>query len=334
MPAFFCSVAKWMSIIVLSLLVIGFLYERISRKRIEKLLFSEKTFARINGSNIHYVKKGSGSFTVVFVSGMGSGHYIWKTVQDELSGDAVTIAYDRNGIMLSDDNVNVGVTNQEISKELETLLQQTGCPGPYLLVAHSMASTYLRPFIESNKHNIAGIVFAEAVHPLQKQRASDALRASRSIPPRWVIDAAIHSGLYRLLFSFKPVSAEIPLKHPLHAMEKNLFYRTYKKLLEELQYEDRNFADAAVYNSFDAIPLTVISGTSAIRYSAIKDARIRNEYLTLTSDMQLALAQLSSRSRQVLVPGSGHLLQVNHSDVLAAEISRMIALYGLASVSK
>lgn len=314
---------KWLVISIASLLLAGILWEHFSRWKLEKKALKGKTFVEINGKPVHYVKKGDGYCTVVFQSGMGSSYGIWQQIQDNISQNAVTLSYDRNGLMFSAPN-GKPVTNRQVSDELQALLEKTKCPRPYILVGHSMAGIYLRPFIHDNPKDISGIIFADAAHPLQKQKASARLLQSFKIPPRWFIKLAVNTGIYRAVFSFLPLSPEIPLHHPIHQLEKNFFYRSYTKTLEELDSDDINFKDATQYKSFGAIPLTVITGTSELRFTKIKDTAVKNEYRQLITDLQYDLLNLSSNSRWVKAINSGHILQINDSSLLVNEISRMI----------
>lgn len=319
------SFLKWSFFILISLLLVGFVFERYARWTLERQAIKGKTFVEINGKPLHYVKKGEGNCTVVFQSGMGSSYAIWQDIQDSVSQNAVTISYDRNGIMFSEAN-GLPITNNQVSEELEILLEKTNCPKPYILVGHSMAGIYLRPFIKRNEQNISGIIFAEAAHPKQIEKASPELLKTLAVPPRWLIDLVVNTAIYRTFFSFAPISLEIPLNHPLHKLEKDFFYKSYDKVLEELNNDKLNFKDAEQYTSFGNIPLTVIMGASDIRYARIKDIAIKNEYKYLVNEVQHDLLKLSTNSHLVEAENSGHLLQINDGTLLTTEIKKILAI--------
>ncbi len=314
----------WLLGILFSLLVLGVFFEQCCRWKLEITAFKGRTFVEIKGKRLHYVKKGAGKCTVVFQSGMGSSHYIWNEIQEDLAQHAATISYDRNGIMFSEAS-GIPISNEQASNELELLLEMTDCPKPYLLVGHSMASIYLRPFIQRNEQDILGIVFVEAAHPLLKKKASSALLKLWKVPPRWFIHLAVQTGVYRILFSFIPLSSEIPLRHPLHTLEKSFFYKTYRKLIEELALDEQNFQDVASYTSFGSIPLTVVMGTSEKRYTLIKNPVIGNELRLLVHDLQHALLSLSANSRLVKAEHSGHIVQINDVTLLTNEIRKRLS---------
>lgn len=319
------SVLFWVILSLLSLALLGILIEQCIRFYLSLSASKDRTFVVINGKPLHYVKMGSGNCTVIFQSGMGSSHAIWRAIQKEISPNAVTITYDRNGIMHSPSN-GLPVTNKQVSDELQTLLEKTNCPKPYIVVGHSMAGIYLRPFIENNKKDIIGIVFVEAAHPKQiKQYSKEILEALR-IPPFWLVYLAVNSGLYRLLFSFLPISPEIPKNHWLHQTEKKFFHRSYRKTFEELDNDRSNMEDAERYGDFDDIPLIVIRGTLDIHLQRIKDSSLKEQFMRLTQNLQEDLLQLSSNSRLLEAPKSGHLVQINDSETIHLAVLQLLNL--------
>lgn len=325
MAAFILSFLKWSFLTLIALLVTGILFEQYARWSLERKAVKGKTFVEINGKPLHYVKKGAGNYTVLFQSGMGSSHAIWQPIQDELAKNAVTISYDRNGIMFSEDN-GLPVTNDMVTQELEALLAKTNCPKPYILVGHSMAGIYLRPFIDRNKKDISGVLFLEAAHPQQIAKSPKELIKLLTPPPLWVAKLALHTGAYRTFFSFFPLSPEIPLNHPLHKVEKDFFYKSCDKIFKEVENDKLNFKDAEKYTSFGDIPFTIIMGTSAIRYVNIKDQKVKEEYRALVKEVQEDLLKLSSNSRLVEAKNSGHLLQINDNELVVSEIRKICKL--------
>lgn len=320
---FILAFLKWFFVLLTFLLLIGALAEKYMRWRLEKRTFHDKTFVEINGKPVHYVKKGQGAGTVVFLSGMGSSHAIWQEIQQHISKYAVTLSYDRSGLMYSGAS-DEEVTNKQVSEELEAILLKTGCPRPYILVAHSMGAIYMRPFVQSHQRDILGIVLVEPAHPLYKEQASIGLMKSLTPPPYWLAKFTVSTGIYRALFSFAPLSSEIPVGHPLHVQERDFFYRSYEKTFEELENDSLNFDDAKNYPDFGEIPLTVIMGASEVRYSGIKDPAIRDEYQNLVRQSHDDQLRLSSCSKLVEAQNSGHLVQINDGTLIIDYIEEMM----------
>ena len=85
-----------------------------------------------------------------------------------------------------------------------------------------------------------------------------------------------------------------------------------------------NFKDAEKYPSFGDIPLTVIMGTSEVRYAGIKKSSIKDEFRQLVNEGQRELLKLSSDSRLMNAENSGHLLQINDKELLIKEINKLL----------
>jgi pimeloyl-ACP methyl ester carboxylesterase len=103
--------------------------------------------------------------TVLFESGAFGFAGDWSYVQTRLTAQGVrSCAYDRAGMGLSDqgpeprDGVNV-------AKDLEKLLAVARTPGPYVLVAHSMAGARVHLFANRNPGKVAGLVLVDSTPP-------------------------------------------------------------------------------------------------------------------------------------------------------------------------
>jgi pimeloyl-ACP methyl ester carboxylesterase len=323
MPGYLLSFFKWFAIVLLLLLFAGTVFEQYTRRRLNRP-GKTLTYHTINDMQLHYVKKGTGNTTVIFQSGMGSSHSIWQEIQENIAHNATTLSYDRNGIMWSQEN-NLPVTNRQVTEELEALLEKTHCPKPYILVGHSMAGVYLRSFINKHKEDIAGIIFVEAAHPEQIKKASPALLKATKIPPHWLIKLAVNTGLYRALFHYLPISPEIPMHHRMHTTERDYFYKSYHKVLEELKNVTINFADATQHSSFGDIPLTLIMGTNEVRFANIRDNTVKQEYRALLMEVQHDLLRLSTNSKLIKAPNSGHIVQIHDAALIIDEIKTLLA---------
>lgn len=320
---FASKLLKYIGILFLSLLLLGFVYEQSSRWKLEKKAFEQKTFVKVGAANIHYLKRGKGDTTVVFASGMGSNSTIWEEVQEKVSSCATTLSYDRSGLYLSDRREET-ITNASVSAELTSVLEKTNCPKPYVLVAHSMAGIYLRPFIEQHKKDLAGIVLMESGHPSQLKKSSKAFLDALKPPPLSLVQLLTETGLYRMIFSYTRINPEIPIAHPIHRNERDFFYRSVKTLFAELKNDQANFDDAARYGDFGDIPLVVISGTSPVRTKGLKDESLKREYVHLVDSLHHDFLRWSTHSKLVEAKQSGHVVQVTEPGLIAAEVIKLL----------
>ncbi len=164
-------------ILVVSLILIGLVYEQISRFISNNKYQPDGKFVELGDHKLHFTKKGNGAPTVIFESGLDpGGHLPWFKVQTEISKFTTTISYDRAGVLWSDRGNNPK-TGKAMSKELLDVLKKNNCPKPYIVVGHSLAGLFLRNFIEENKSDISGVIFVDVSHPEQNIRRPKNLKA-------------------------------------------------------------------------------------------------------------------------------------------------------------
>jgi pimeloyl-ACP methyl ester carboxylesterase len=121
--------------------------------------------------------RGSGSPTVVLVSGLDAAADVWtgyqahssRVVFNAVAGFARVCAYDRPGTPVGDDlapsrsdPVPQPTMAHDAVRDLHALLRAAGEPGPYLLVGHSYSGLITRRYAGEYPGEVAGIVFVDA----------------------------------------------------------------------------------------------------------------------------------------------------------------------------
>jgi pimeloyl-ACP methyl ester carboxylesterase len=135
----------------------------------------------IGGSRKMYLEcRGTGSPTVVFVSGLDSAADVWTGYQANPSlavfGGVAKFgrvcAYDRPGTPVGDnltpsrsDPVPQPTTAQDAVRDLHALLRAAGEPSPYVLVGHSYGGLITRLYAGEYPGEVAGLVFVDAFAP-------------------------------------------------------------------------------------------------------------------------------------------------------------------------
>ena len=297
-------------IALISILLIGLTYEKISEYIDSKKYEPPGQLVEINGHKMHIYGEGTSSNTptVVFTSG-------WKTPSPyvdyypllrEISNYTRAVVYERPGYGwsgIADDNRDIDT----ITEELHQLLEKSGEKGPYILVGHSFGSTEVLRFAQLYGDEVVGVVLIDGSNP----DYTVTIKRPANIP-FWhgtvnstifnnVISFFNEFGITRLIFSTTDFyeskftsykNSLIYASHDLQELDEAMFIKTLnnKNQLQELRMdasvllENRGIGD---------IPLKVITSS------------LYNESET-TRNIQQGLLSWSTDSDQFIIEDSQH----------------------------
>jgi pimeloyl-ACP methyl ester carboxylesterase len=196
----------------------------------------------IGGSRKMYLEcRGTGSPTVVLISGKGNGAADWREILDPagpihaaqtdllavgqgkliVSDKAVlpsassftrVCTYDRPGIRMDGQNVSTPVPQphavDRAVDDLHRLLTAGGEPGPYVLVAHSYGGLIAMLFARTYPGDVAGLVMVDTVTELMRDVASPKAVAAWNAGNRISIPKAPEA--VELLDAFAKIEAAPP----------------------------------------------------------------------------------------------------------------------------
>ena len=210
----------WIAAIIVILIWICFGYHRYKLRKEEKLREPLGQLIDINGNNISIYVEGSGSKTLVFLSGGGTCSPIldFKSLYSLLSDEYRIVVVEKFGYGYSD-IVDEDRNIQTILSETRLALHKAGIDGPYVLCPHSMSgieALYWAQEYPDEIESIIGLDMAVPEYyenmkinlPLMKlgQYAAD-LGITRLIPTLAESDAIKHGTLtndeknrYRAIF--------------------------------------------------------------------------------------------------------------------------------------
>jgi pimeloyl-ACP methyl ester carboxylesterase len=139
-----------------------------------------------NGRSLYLHCEGTGSPTVVLISGYHDGSTPWSESEPVAPavGPAVlpglatknrVCAYDRPGTLDYSKNPPTITTRStaetmprtaaDVVNDLRSMLTAAGIPGPYVLVAHSMGGLFALLFARTHPAQVAGLVLVDAFSP-------------------------------------------------------------------------------------------------------------------------------------------------------------------------
>jgi pimeloyl-ACP methyl ester carboxylesterase len=101
--------------------------------------------------------------TVIFEAGGGAFSSAWSQVQDLLSRDVRSCAYDRAGSGWSEAGPAPRTMRQEVF-ELHALLEAAHVRGPFTLVGHSIGGLLVRLYADQFNSDVVGVVLVDPTH--------------------------------------------------------------------------------------------------------------------------------------------------------------------------
>ena len=116
----------------------------------------------VGGRRLYLNCTGSGSPTVVLVSGLGETSAYWQGwIQPRVAKDTTVCAYDRAGQGWSDAPASPQ-DGAAVATDLHTMLENAHVRGPYVVAAHSTGGVYARIFAAHYPDQVAGMVLLDS----------------------------------------------------------------------------------------------------------------------------------------------------------------------------
>jgi pimeloyl-ACP methyl ester carboxylesterase len=331
----------------LALPVAGAAYQAIETWRDRRRFPPPGQLVRFNKRRMHIHVTGEGAPTVVFESGMGGSCLSWTLVQPQVAQFSRAVSYDRAGHGWSDPATEPR-TARRIARELNTLLNATGLPGPYVLVGHSFGGYVNRAYAHLYRDRVAGMVLVDSVHPAEwKKPTPEQLRLiDAGLRYAWIAVWLARLGFVRFCLArlarglpglgraaasafgvgtaaaVQRITGEIrklpvqllPVVRALWSQPKN-----FLSLGQHVAALPVSAAQAAAVSSLGDLPLVVLSG---------------DHHAAPHIDLQRDLAQLSSQGRHLVASDCGHWVHFDHPEVVTSAIRELVTAARSASHMK
>ena len=246
----------------------------------------------VGGRRLHAVVYGSGSPTVVLVSGFQAPQTYWSPVVAGLAAVTTVVTYDRAGYGKSERGTTP-VDGRQSAADLHVLLGKLEAPKPYLLVGHSYGGRVVRLFASAYPDETAGLILEEASH----EDLPDAQLEALTGRDRETLAAMI-----------APYLTAVP--HPVTETDYMLATRDQLRRSGPLP----------------RVPLVVITGAAGGSglppvFSPEGQARLKE----VAAAMQKRLAALIPGGEQIIVEGAGHNVHLDKPEAVLAPVLAMIA---------
>jgi pimeloyl-ACP methyl ester carboxylesterase len=305
----------------------------------------------IGGRNINMYCMGSGTPAVVFDAGFEDWSPAWATIQPAVAAWTQACSYDRAGSGFSDPGP-LPRSSLNIAQDLYAALQKANIKGPYVLVGHSFGSFNTRMFADQHMSDVAGLVLVDASD-------YDLLTAT---PAEVAADhahiAAIASGLqacggavahYRPLPTMPPrpnsPAVECNRQFFRGLPEKMFSAQLNAQLLKEVLKSDRQYVASAseIQNlapdgetmtylrmerrSFGNRPVRILTALNHNYDTPETPADVRKKDAAeerVHQQTQALFLSLSTDSKQLLAPESGHYIQFDDPALVLGAIHDVV----------
>ncbi|GAB2559748.1 alpha/beta hydrolase [Gracilibacillus alcaliphilus] len=313
--------AKVLLFIVLLLIVSGSassIYHHQSLKEEEIQYPPLGTMVEVEGKQMHVYSQGEGDITIVMASGHGTENpYVdFYPLHEKLSEQARVVIYDRFGYGWSD-QTSVSRDVDTITRELHTLLHESGEKGPYLFVAHSIASLEAIRFAQTHPDEVVGIILLDAGNPTFYETYKTPSKAMQKF-----MQMLKTSGVLRILSQVDSVADTLlepeegygeHIPEPLKNMQLAMLLKNFSNdtTIDEMLHLQSNAKKVVDGGKLGDLPL--IWFTSGSNQQAIKG----------WSESQEALAEWSTNNKQVILDSAGHYVHHHEPGLIIEEISKL-----------
>ena len=212
----------------------------------------------VGGRRLYVHCTGSGSPTVVLVSGLAETSVYWGGwIAPAVAQNTTVCAYDRAGQGWSDPPASPQ-DGAAVATDLHTLLVNAQIPGPYVLVGHSTGGAYARVFAARYPDQVAGMVFLDSQPneaftglPDFPSQYSTLRRASALFP------SLARLGVFRLVNQFASDPLPVPTRDEERAAVSTASLNRIQR--DEFAELPMTLKEAAALTTLGGQPLIVIT---------------------------------------------------------------------------
>jgi len=318
-PNKFLKVLKWIGLILITLILIGFIYEQISEYFDRTTLKAPGQMVQVGDHKMHIYCTGenkNGAPTVILEAGGGDNYTGWHRVQPEISKNTKVCSYDRSGIGFSEGTKDQR-TNSDVVMELETLLKNANIQGPYIMVGHSMGGFYTRLFAKRNIDQVKGLIqvdpSTEEMAKLDEGDTPMIVRAQSSI-----IEFLFRIGVARTVMHLDPSIANIDKDiADIQISFKSTMYKDKNKYGDGYKFLD-NIQEIESASNFVNLPVVVFSADQSEEQAIMAYGEdIKNWHPNLAK-------RLSNNSKHVMVDNSSHFIPQDQPQIIINTIKEIL----------
>jgi pimeloyl-ACP methyl ester carboxylesterase len=327
-------ILKSLAMAIAAIVLAGIAYEQVGRWQDRKRFPQIGRSVDIGGRTLNIYCSGEGSPTVVFDSGGHTAGYDWIAIQPQVAKFTRACWYDRAGYGWSDPGPRPR-TFQAVMKELHTLLQAGGIPPPYVLVGTNLSGSHVRVYNGLYPREVAGAVLVDSSHPDAHSYEPRFMwgnlaflpRSLRTIACTIVAPAVLRLGLYRLSWKLRGLR-RLGATDFTRDQQEELYFLSGTPIAQTGQEGcdvDESEAQVRASGDFGNHPLIVLTSANPFPPPRPEDAKAAELFNEIwVHKLQVQLASLSTRGRQVMVAKGDFGIEHEAPEVLVQAIREVV----------
>jgi pimeloyl-ACP methyl ester carboxylesterase len=338
----FKKIVTYLVIISITLVVLGFSYEQISRQIvINKYPVQGQLVDLGNGQKMQIdCRRNSvnNNPTVILESGFDSfGSLSWTKVQDQISKDYQVCSYSRAGVMWSDDD-SKDYNADNVANNLNLLLKNAKITNPIIIVAHSLGGPLAMQYVQKYPDQVKGLVFVDTSHPDEIEKSkliSKEYGMTTEIPPdppNFLIKLGAELGLVRLFNIGVDAKAVLPNKESQIADA--YFPQTVEAISKQSKNIEKIILDSGSFRQLGNRPLINLSSARVPNPTPkeLEDLKMTKETFEQFWAKSVALKRSliadrnswSTNSKSVEVPDADHYIQLDNPEIIIKSINEIV----------
>ncbi len=276
----------------------------------------------VGGRKMHLYCSGQGATTVVFDAPSGEAGWGWFRVQPAVAAHTRACVFDRAGLGFSDPAQRPN-TAENVAEDLHKLLAGAGVKPPYVLVGNSLGGMDVQVYAYRYPQEVKGLVLVEPGHEdagrrldkasQGKMRQVDAMIAQQNDYCMAAANKGFRSGSEELKNCIgNPAATYGPTLGAavLSATTMPAYWRS--KLDEEKAIPASEEQLRKRRKSYGDLPLLVLTrGVSPFAVPGQPQSALNKAVEDENAAIQKETAALSTRGRQRVVAGAGHVVQAD-----------------------
>lgn len=290
----------------------------------------------IGGRKMNLYCSGQGATTVVFDAPSGDAGWNWFKVQPAVAKHTRACVFDRAGLGFSDPAKRPN-TSENVAEDLHKLLAGAGVKPPYVLVGNSLGGANVQVYAYRYPAEVKGLVLVEPQHEDETSRLDKASQGNL----QKVYAMVAQQNKYCLAAAekgFRPGSEERMncVGNPADvygpalgaavasATSRPAYWRTTIDEWDAIKVSDEQLRK--LRRPFGDLPVVVLTrGVSPYAVPGKPQSALNKAMEDENAAIQKETAALSTRGRQRVVPGAGHVI---HADKPEAVVEAVLEVLG------